>query len=51
MSCFKAGDHNILLCVRNETTVRTPEQDNRLHREGNATFDVSRVTEFLTLNC
>jgi catechol 2,3-dioxygenase-like lactoylglutathione lyase family enzyme len=31
MSCFKAGDHNILLCVRNETTVRTPQQDNRLH--------------------
>ena len=31
MSCFKAGDHTILLCVRNETTVRTPQQDNRLH--------------------
>ena len=29
MSCFKAGDHNILLCVRNDATVRTPQQDNR----------------------
>jgi extradiol dioxygenase family protein len=31
MSCFKAGDHHILLCVRKEQLVRTPEQDNRLH--------------------
>lgn len=31
MSCFKAGDHNILLCARKEPVVRTPEQDNRLH--------------------
>jgi catechol 2,3-dioxygenase-like lactoylglutathione lyase family enzyme len=31
MSCFKAGDHNILLCARRDPLVRTPEQDNRLH--------------------
>jgi extradiol dioxygenase family protein len=31
MSCFKAGDHHILLCQRREPVVRTPEQDNRLH--------------------
>ncbi len=27
MSCFKAGDHHILLCVRKEQLVRTPEQE------------------------
>ena len=31
MSCFTAGDHNILLCARKEPLVRTPQQDNRLH--------------------
>jgi catechol 2,3-dioxygenase-like lactoylglutathione lyase family enzyme len=31
MSCFKAGDHYILLCARKEPLVRTPQQDNRLH--------------------
>jgi catechol-2,3-dioxygenase len=31
MSCFKAGDHNILLCERKDSLVRTPQQDNRLH--------------------
>ena len=31
MSCFKAGDHNILLCERKEPIHRTPQQDNRLH--------------------
>ena len=24
MSCFKAGDHNILLCERKESLTRTP---------------------------
>ena len=37
MSCFTAGDHNILLCARKEPIVRTPEQDNRLHHA----FDVT----------
>ena len=31
MSCFKAGNHNILLCERKEPIRRTPDQDNRLH--------------------
>lgn len=31
MSCFKAGDHYILLCQRKEPLTRTPQQDNRLH--------------------
>jgi extradiol dioxygenase family protein len=31
MSCFKAGDHYILLCERKESLTRTPQQDNRLH--------------------
>ena len=31
MSCFKAGDHNILLCERKDLLIRTPQQDNRLH--------------------
>jgi catechol 2,3-dioxygenase-like lactoylglutathione lyase family enzyme len=31
MSCFKAGEHYILLCARKEPLVRTPQQDNRLH--------------------
>jgi catechol-2,3-dioxygenase len=31
MSCFKAGDHSILLCERKEALTRTPAQDNRLH--------------------
>lgn len=31
MSCFEVGGHSILLCQRKEPTVRTPEQDNRLH--------------------
>jgi extradiol dioxygenase family protein len=32
MSCFKAGDHHILLCERKEALTRTPQQDNRLHQ-------------------
>lgn len=31
MSCFKAGEHHILLCERKESLTRTPQQDNRLH--------------------
>ena len=31
MACVGAGDHNILLCQRNEPTVRTREQDGSLH--------------------
>jgi len=37
MSCFKLGTHNILLCKRKESLVRTVEQDGRLHHA----FDVS----------
>ncbi len=37
MSCFAVGGHSILLCQRKEPTVRTPQQDNRLHHA----FDVS----------
>ena len=37
MSCFKLGNHNILLCKRNDPIVRTVEQDGRLHHA----FDVS----------
>jgi catechol 2,3-dioxygenase-like lactoylglutathione lyase family enzyme len=37
MSCFKLGDHNILLCQRKDPLVRTVEQDGRLHHA----FDVS----------
>jgi catechol 2,3-dioxygenase-like lactoylglutathione lyase family enzyme len=31
MTCFRAGDHEILLCERKDKVRRTPEQDNRLH--------------------
>ncbi|MGZ8487633.1 MAG: VOC family protein, partial [Candidatus Binatia bacterium] len=37
MSCFKLGNHNILLCQRNDPIYRTVEQDGRLHHA----FDVS----------
>lgn len=37
MSCFKLGNHNILLCQRNDPIQRTVEQDGRLHHA----FDVS----------
>ncbi len=37
MSCFKLGNHNILLCKRNDPIYRTVEQDGRLHHA----FDVS----------
>ena len=37
MSCFKLGNHNILLCQRNDPINRTIEQDGRLHHA----FDVS----------
>ncbi|HWP28287.1 MAG TPA: VOC family protein [Chloroflexota bacterium] len=37
MACFRVGEHNILLCERNEPLRRTPEQDNRLHHA----FEVS----------
>ena len=37
MSCFKLGNHYILLCQRNDPIVRTVEQDGRLHHA----FDVS----------
>ena len=37
MSCFKLGNHNILLCQRNDPIERTVEQDGRLHHA----FDVS----------
>ena len=37
MSCFKLGDHRIILCQRNEPVVGTVEQDGRLHHA----FDVS----------
>ena len=40
MSCFTAGTHSILLCLRKEPLVRTPEQDNRLHHA----FEVSPET-------
>lgn len=30
MSCFKAGDHYILLCERKDSLTRTAQQDNRL---------------------
>jgi extradiol dioxygenase family protein len=36
-SCFKLGNHNIILCKRNEPIVRTIQQDGRLHHA----FDVS----------
>ena len=42
MSCFKLGDHNILLCQRKEPLHRTVEQDGRLHHAfdvGPAMFD------------
>ena len=31
MCCVVAGDHTILLCQRNQSTVRTREQDGSLH--------------------
>ena len=31
MSCFNVGDHNILLCQRQQPVVTAPEGDNRLH--------------------
>ena len=31
MSCFKAGDHHILITERNESQTRTQQQDHRLH--------------------
>jgi len=31
MSCFVAGDHNILLCERGEPIERTPDQEGRAH--------------------
>ena len=37
MSCFKLGNHNILLCQRQDFIVRTVQQDGRLHHA----FDVS----------
>jgi extradiol dioxygenase family protein len=37
MSCFKLGDHNILLCQRKDPINRTVEQDGKLHHA----FDVS----------
>jgi catechol 2,3-dioxygenase-like lactoylglutathione lyase family enzyme len=40
MSCFKAGDHYILLCARKEPLVRTPQQDNRLHHAFRVTAEM-----------
>jgi catechol 2,3-dioxygenase-like lactoylglutathione lyase family enzyme len=37
LSCVSVGGHSILLTLRNEAMVRTPEQDNYLHHA----FDVS----------
>jgi len=37
MSCFKLGNHRIILCKRNDPIVRTVQQDGRLHHA----FDVS----------
>ena len=40
MSCFNVGDHNILLCQRQQPLVGAPEGDNRLHHS----FTVSPET-------
>jgi catechol 2,3-dioxygenase-like lactoylglutathione lyase family enzyme len=40
MTCFKAGDHSILLCARKDPVVRTPQQDNRLHHAFHVTPEV-----------
>ena len=37
MSCFRLGEHNIILCERKEPLHRTIEQDGRLHHA----FDIS----------
>ncbi len=40
MSCFNVGDHNILLCQRQQPVAALPEGDNRLHHS----FTVSPET-------
>ena len=40
MSCFNVGDHNILLCQRQQPVSAAPEGDNRLHHS----FTVSPET-------
>ncbi len=41
MSCFKLGNHNILLCQRKDPLVRTVEQDGRLHHAFDVSFTIS----------